>query len=121
MRTWKIPDAEKRLTELAELALNSGPQRITGSEYGAVVVLDEAEYRRLTGDESAEHASAATARERPSLVEFMRNSPLADAFRDGLLPEDIFDQIREESRAAARHQASLRSRGEMTAPSRPAP
>lgn len=113
MRNWEILDAEQRLAEVAELAIDAGPQRITGGARGAVVVLDEAEYRRLTGADTAEHASAPPARERPSLVEFMRNSPLADAFRDGLLPEDIFDQIREEARAAARHQAKMRARGEM--------
>lgn len=113
MSTWELTDAENRLSEVAELALDSGPQRITGSRSGAVVVLDEAEYRRLTGAEGVEQVSAPPARERPSLVEFMRNSPLADAFPDGLLPEDIFDQIREESRAAARHQVNMRARGEL--------
>lgn len=114
MRTWEMPDAEQRLAEVAELAIGAGPQRITGGARGAVVVLDEAEYRRLAGAEGVD-ASAPPARERPSLVEFMRNSPLADAFRDGLLPEDIFDQIREQSRAAARYQASVLESGEMTA------
>lgn len=49
MRRWEMPDAEQRLSEVAELALNSGPQRITLSQRDAVVVLDETEYRRLTG------------------------------------------------------------------------
>ena len=103
MRDWELRDAERRFATVARLAVDCGPQRIRGVGRAAVVVLSEAEYRRLIGNDGSDRAQVD---ERPGLVEFMQSSPLAAAFRDGLLPEDIFDQIREESRRAASFQAT---------------
>ena len=107
MKTWNASDARSCFTELMRRALAAEPQRISGEGSGAVVVLSEAEYERLVGREDGA-ALATRARENGrSLVEFMRSSPLADAFRDGLIPEDFFDRIREESRCATRLHARL--------------
>jgi hypothetical protein len=73
-------------------ALAGDPQRVCGDRPAAVVVLSEMEYERLRRGEAAPAERGA----RPNLVDFMRNSPLAAAIRDGDLPEDVFDQIRKE-------------------------
>lgn len=44
---WKFADARNRFSELFRLALSEGPQRIQRRDR-AVIVLDEAEYDRLT-------------------------------------------------------------------------
>jgi hypothetical protein len=88
-------------------ALTAEPQRISGEGPGAVVVLSEVEYERLVEREDCPAEVKPTREDGQSLVEFMRSSPLADAFRDGLLPEDIFDRIREQSRCATRLHARL--------------
>jgi prevent-host-death family protein len=98
MRTWEMPDAEQRLSEVAELALKSGPQRITGSERGAVVVLDAAEYRRLTEREPAGARTSIRGFGGKELFDIMQNSPLAQGIRDGDIPEDWLERSREASR-----------------------
>ena len=97
MKTWKMTDVENRISEVAELALASGPQRITGSGRGAVVVLDEAEYRRLTEREPGASASIRGASGK-ELFDIMQNSPLAQGIRDGDIPEDWLERSREASR-----------------------
>lgn len=107
MKTWNAGDARSCFPELMRRALAAEPQRVSGERPGAVVVLSEAEYERLVG-RKIEPAEVTPAPEnRPSLVEFLRNSPLADAFRDGDLPEDIFDRIRAERWCAVCHPASV--------------
>ena len=98
MRTWEWTDAEQRLSEVAELALNSGPQRIAGSVRGAVVVLDEAEYRRLTEREPAGARTSIRGFGGKELFDIMQNSPLAQGIRDGDIPEDWLERSREASR-----------------------
>lgn len=98
MRTWEMIDAEPRLSEVAELALNSGPQRITGPGRAAVVVLDEAEYRRLTERESAGARTGIRGFGGQELFDIMQNSPLAQGIRDGGIPEDWLERSREASR-----------------------
>jgi prevent-host-death family protein len=63
MDTWKMQEAETRLSELIERADTSGPQQITLNGRAVAVVLSRREHDRLTGA-------------RESLVDFMRRSPL---------------------------------------------
>lgn len=74
MQTWKLEDAKNRFSEVVRLALSHEPQRVTRNGRDAVVVISAEEYERLTapGD----------------LVEFLRQSPLADALSSGELDLD---------------------------------
>jgi prevent-host-death family protein len=47
MRTWQLEDAWRRFTEVVDLALAGGPQRVTHHGRGAVVIVSEQEWRRL--------------------------------------------------------------------------
>ncbi|WP_333834904.1 type II toxin-antitoxin system Phd/YefM family antitoxin [Rubrimonas sp.] len=62
--TWPVAEAKNRLSEVMRRALTEGPQRIARRD-GAVIVLAEAEYRRLTG-------------EKPSLVSYLMQGPSLD-------------------------------------------
>jgi prevent-host-death family protein len=46
---WELDEAKMRLGELVTRALTEGPQRVRRGDQ-AVVVLSEADYRRLTGE-----------------------------------------------------------------------
>lgn len=63
MRRWQLQDAKARLSELLRSATD-GPQEITLHGKPAAVVLSKADYERLR-------------RKAPSLVQFLRRSPLA--------------------------------------------
>ncbi len=65
---WQLQDAKARLSELVRLARAEGPQRVTTRGTDAVIVLSEAEYRRLT----------VKRRKQPKLSEVLRGSPLAE-------------------------------------------
>lgn len=45
---WKLADAKNKFSEVVKRALSEGPQRVTRRD-DAVVILSEADYRRLTG------------------------------------------------------------------------
>ncbi|MFE0755712.1 type II toxin-antitoxin system Phd/YefM family antitoxin [Inquilinus sp. NPDC058860] len=45
--SWRLRDARDRFSELVEKALTEGPQRVTRRGKPAVVVISEAEYRKL--------------------------------------------------------------------------
>lgn len=45
---WRLAEAKNKLTELINLTLTEGPQRITRRQ-DTVVVITEAEYNKLTG------------------------------------------------------------------------
>lgn len=45
---WKLADAKNKFSEVVRRALTEGPQRVTRRN-DAVVILSEAEYRRLAG------------------------------------------------------------------------
>lgn len=55
--TWRLADAKNRFSELFSKALSEGPQRVRRHN-GAVVVIAEQDYEKLTG-------------ERPALKEFL--------------------------------------------------
>jgi prevent-host-death family protein len=71
MSDWKLEDAKNRFSEVVRRAASLGPQFITKHGREAAVVLGVEEYRRLTQPES--------------LLEFLSDSPLADALRSGEL------------------------------------
>ncbi len=64
MRSWQVQEAKARFSDLLRDAARSGPQQITIRGRPAAVVLSAEEYERLRGP-------------KPSLAEFLRNSPLA--------------------------------------------
>lgn len=64
MNAWQVQNAKARFSELLRSAAAEGPQAITVRGRTAAVVVSQEEYERLKG-------------KKPSLVEFMRSSPLA--------------------------------------------
>ena len=62
MRRWQLQEAKARLSDLVASA-RAAPQEITVRGEPAVVVVSRAAYERLAG-------------RKPSLVEFLRRSPL---------------------------------------------
>jgi antitoxin Phd len=50
MRTWQLQDARSHFKDLFDEALDDGPQRVTRHGKQVVVVVAEAEWRRLTRD-----------------------------------------------------------------------
>jgi antitoxin Phd len=72
--TWKLEDANNHFGEVVRRALAHEPQRVTCNERDAVVVLSEEDYERLAAPRD--------------LVDFLRNSPLAEALAAGDLESD---------------------------------
>jgi len=68
--SWKLQDAKNRLSEVVDKAVNEGPQTITRRGDPVAVVISTVEYRKLT-------------KPRQTLVEFLRDSPLAEAMAEG--------------------------------------
>lgn len=64
MQTWQIQTAKARFSELVKQAAEEGPQEITLHGKPVAVVLSREAFERLSGGGA------------PSLVEFMRRSPL---------------------------------------------
>ena len=80
MQSWQVQEAKARFSELMRDAAKDGPQTITIRGRRAAVVLSADDYDRLK-------------RSKPSLVEFLRASPLAgvelDIERDRSPPRDV--------------------------------
>ncbi|MBV9773989.1 MAG: type II toxin-antitoxin system Phd/YefM family antitoxin [Gemmatimonadetes bacterium] len=74
MHTWKLEDAKNRFSEVVRLALSHEPQRVTRNGRDAVVVISAEDYERLVAPDS--------------LVDFLRESPLAEALSSGELDLD---------------------------------
>jgi prevent-host-death family protein len=70
--SWQIQEARARLSSLVNEALAGRPQRISRHGKEVAVIISAADYDRLTAP-------------RESLVEFFRNSPLAEAMVEGEL------------------------------------
>ena len=64
MRRWQLQEAKARLSEVVRSSQREGPQEISVRGESAVVVISKTEYDRLR-------------RRKPSLVEFLRRSPLS--------------------------------------------
>lgn len=74
MRTWKLETAKNRFSEVVRRALGHEPQRITRNGRDAVVVVSAEDYERLVAPRN--------------IVDFLRESPLADALAAGELELD---------------------------------
>lgn len=72
MATWKLEDAKNQFSRLVQRARRYGPQVVTRHGREEVVVMAVEEYRRLAGAGR-------------SVVEFMEQSPLAEALAAGAL------------------------------------
>lgn len=71
MKTWKLEDARNGFSKLVRRAMEEQPQLVTRHGREAVVVLSVEDYRRLTATRN--------------LLEFLRDSPFADAVATGEL------------------------------------
>lgn len=71
MTSWKLEEAKNRFSEVVRRALAHEPQLVTRHGKDAVVVLSVDDYERLTGSRD--------------LLEFLRQSPFADAVNSGEL------------------------------------
>ena len=69
MDSWQLQDAKNKFSEVVERVRTRGPQLVTRRGRKAVVVIAAEEFERIT-------------RPKRSLVELMRESPLADAELD---------------------------------------
>ena len=74
MKTWKLEDAKNQFSEVVRRALAHEPQRVTRSGRDAVVVISAEEYERLAAPRN--------------LVDFLRESPLADVLAEEELELD---------------------------------
>ena len=64
--TWQLQDAKSKFSQLVESAMADEPQIVTKHGHNAVVVLSYKEYEAMTKPKN-------------SLVNFFKDSPLADA------------------------------------------
>ena len=62
--TWALQDAKARFSELTRVALSQGPQHVTIRGEPSIVVLSEADFRRLKSKKS-----------KPTVVDLFRKSP----------------------------------------------
>jgi antitoxin Phd len=74
VKTWKLEDAKNGFNEVVRRAMGHEPQLVTRNGRAAVVVLSAEDYERLTAPQS--------------LLDFLQESPLADALADGELDLD---------------------------------
>jgi antitoxin Phd len=79
MRSWLVKDARAHLSELMEAALDGEPQRVTRRGKGAVVVVGEDDWARLTA-----RASRGRAR---SFGEHLAKFPLSREEWDAVAPK----------------------------------
>ena len=78
MSTWTLKRAKNQLSEVVRRALNHEPQIVIQSGRDAVVVLAKEDYERLVAP--------------TSMLDFLRESPVARAIASGELPENAFDR-----------------------------
>lgn len=63
-RNWQLQDAKAKFSQVFDLALTSGPQRVTRRARDAVVMISEADYEKLRNPKGA-----------PSLIEALMACP----------------------------------------------
>lgn len=77
---WQLQDAKNKFSHLVETVQKQGPQIVTKHGKEAVVIISINEYKRLT-------------KPKTTLIEFFKNSPLAeeklDLSRNKEIPRDI--------------------------------
>ena len=76
MMSWQLQEAKNRLSELVDASTRRGPQIITRRGVPAAVVMSVEEYRKLT-------------RPQQNLVQFFRESPLAEVELDLSRSQDL--------------------------------
>ena len=88
MKNWKLEDPDEELNRIVRQAAFCGPQRVTLGDDIQVVVLNAAEYARLTGEPLPELApnSGTEPKSGLSLFEALRR-PFEEAGADG---EDVY-------------------------------
>ena len=92
MKDWTLSEAQQRLDEVVRQAESCGPQRITGSD-GDVFVLSADDYERyVVGFTFPCDEEEVPEGEPMSFVEFMRNSPLAEAMAAGEIDAEEWDR-----------------------------
>lgn len=69
MHRWQAQDAKNKFSEVARRAKGEGPQMVTKRGKDNVVIISAEDYRKLRRPETG-------------LVEFLRNSPLAEVDLD---------------------------------------
>lgn len=79
---WQVQEAKQRFSEVLRAVERDGPQTITRHGEEVAVVIDIAEYRRLTGP-------------RTSFVEHLKAFPKLETAPDA---PDVFDEIEAERR-----------------------
>jgi antitoxin Phd len=77
---WPVQDAKNRFSEVVECALHEGPQTITRRGKDTAVLVSISAFRALSGAQGG-------------LVEFFRNSPLADSGIDLDRTKDLGREI----------------------------
>lgn len=81
MSTWTLEKAKNQLSEVVRRALAHEPQLVTRGRHDAVIVVAKEDYERLIAP--------------GSIVDFLRNSPAAEAVAAGDLPENAFERRRD--------------------------
>jgi hypothetical protein len=98
MKNWKLADADEDLKRIVRQAVHCGPQRVTLDDDLQVVVLSAAEYARLTGEppavKTADPSANGERKTGRTLVDLIRNSPWAEAVREGDWPWEWDDDTR---------------------------
>jgi prevent-host-death family protein len=74
MRRWRLEEAKNRFSEVVRRALAHEPQLVTRRGRDAVVVVSAQDYQRMVAPMDT--------------VRFLRESPLAEAFAEGVLELD---------------------------------
>ena len=84
-KTWQLQEAKNRFSELVECARTEGPQLVTRHGKAAVVILSAEAYQEMKARQGE--------KPKKSLVQFLRESPLAelelDLERDKSLPRKL--------------------------------
>ena len=86
MKNWNLGEVDDKLREIVDAALCCGPQRVTLDDKFELVILSAAEYARLKGQaplDSLAEAADGEVRTGKHFLEFMQNSPWAEAVRSG--------------------------------------
>ena len=77
---WQLQDAKSKFSQLVESAMTDEPQIVTKHGYNAVVVLSYKDYEAMLQPKN-------------SIIEFFRNSPLAEVELDLLRNNDFPREI----------------------------
>lgn len=74
--SWQLQDAKSKFSQLVESAISEEPQFVTKHGKNAVVILSFEDFKKMTKPET-------------NLIDFFKNSPLADSELDITRNKDI--------------------------------